>query len=168
MKGRLAGSILLISTAGLFGGDNVLTPQEKAAGWVLLFDGKSLNGWTSAIQEAPARSGGAARSGAPEKAKGSAQPGAAPAVGSNPRTCSTPEGQAAVAEGASHWDVGAGSLSPYGDPAVYLTSNASYKDFVLTADFRTGEDTNSGVFIRSPEWNRWLRSPDLAGATGGL
>src|ERR1700693_3903454 len=99
MKGRLAGSILLISTAGLFGGDNVLTPQEKAAGWVLLFDGKSLNGWTSAIQEAPARSGGAARSGAPEKAKGSAQPGAAPAVGSNPRTCSTPEAQAAVAEG---------------------------------------------------------------------
>src|SRR5262249_30880757 len=27
-----------------------LTPQEKAAGWVLLFDGKSLDGWTTSSQ----------------------------------------------------------------------------------------------------------------------
>jgi len=27
----------------------------------------------------------------------------------------------------------------------------SYQNFVLTVDFRTGEDTNSGVFIRAPE-----------------
>ena len=27
--------------------DNELTPQEKAAGWKLLFDGKSLDGWRS-------------------------------------------------------------------------------------------------------------------------
>src|SRR6185295_5755117 len=27
--------------------ENVLTPAEKAAGFVLLFDGKSLDGWTT-------------------------------------------------------------------------------------------------------------------------
>ena len=25
--------------------DNELTPAEKEAGWILLFDGKTLNGW---------------------------------------------------------------------------------------------------------------------------
>src|SRR5438477_4866680 len=35
-----------------FAGDNELTPQEKADGWLLLFDGKSLDGWmTSAGKE---------------------------------------------------------------------------------------------------------------------
>ena len=29
------------------GDDNVLTPDEKAAGWALLFDGRTLNGWTT-------------------------------------------------------------------------------------------------------------------------
>src|SRR5450432_915978 len=140
-----------ILTAGLFGADNVLTPQETARGWVLLFDGKTLNGWDSAIPQAAGQGGGAARGGAPKQAKGPAQPGAAPAVGSNPRTCSTPQGQVPVMAGASHWDVVDGTLSPCGDPAGYLTSKQSYKDFVLTVDFRTGENTNSGVFIRSPE-----------------
>jgi hypothetical protein len=31
-----------------------------------------------------------------------------------------------------------------------LQSKENYKDLVLTIDFRTGEDTNSGVFVRSP------------------
>jgi hypothetical protein len=31
--------------------DNTLSPQEKAAGWILLFDGKSLNGWTTDKKE---------------------------------------------------------------------------------------------------------------------
>ena len=147
--------LMLILTAGLLGADNGLTPREKAGGWILLFDGKTLNGWDSAPPQAagPGRGGGAARGGAPKQAKGPAQPGAAPAVGSNPRNCSTPLGQAPGMAGASHWDVVDGTLSPCGEPAGYLTSKASYKDFVLTVDFRTGEDTNSGVFIRSPEGN---------------
>lgn len=148
--------LMLTLTAGLFGADNVLTPREKAGGWVLLFDGKTLNGWDSAVPSAAGQGrgpGGAARGGAPKQAKGPAQPGAAPAVGSNPRACSTPQGQTPAIAGASHWDIVDGMLSPCGDPAGYLTSKESYKDFVLTIDFRTGEDTNSGVFVRSPEGN---------------
>ncbi len=141
--------LMLILTAGLFGADNVLTPREKADGWVLLFDGQSLNGWSSSVPEAAGR--GRGPGGAPKQAKAPASSGAAPSVGSNPRTCSTPAGQPSVAAGASHWEVAGGTLSPCGDPAGYLTSVESYKDFVLAVDFRTGEDTNSGVFIRSPE-----------------
>jgi hypothetical protein len=144
MKARLAASIILVSAAGLFAADNVLTPQEKAAGWVLLFDGQTLNGWSSAVPQP------AARSGAPGKAKAAAPAGGAPAVGSNPRACSARDAQTAVSEGASHWEIVSGTLSPCGDPAGYLTTNETYKDFILKVDFRTGEDTNSGVFIRSP------------------
>ena len=63
----------------------------------------------------------------------------------------TSVGLAAVPAGASHWEVVGGLLVPCGEPAGYLTSKQSYKDFVLGVDFKTGEDTNSGVFIRSPE-----------------
>jgi len=144
--------LMLILTAGLFAADNVLTSQEKTRGWVLLFDGKTLNGWDSAVPQAAVQGRGSG-GGAPKQPKGPAQPGGAPAQGSNPRVCSTAQGQAPVLAAASHWDVVNGTLSPCGDPAGYLTSKESYKDFVLTVDFRTGEDTNSGVFIRSPEGN---------------
>jgi hypothetical protein len=64
-----------------------------------------------------------------------------------------------VPAGASHWDVIDGALSPCGDPAGYLTSKASYKDFVLTVDFKTGVDTNSGVFARGYEVQIWRKQP---------
>src|SRR5579871_3466957 len=142
---------LLLAAAvasGLFAADNTLTSKEKADGWVLLFDGKTLNGWDSASTAPPGRSGvPKQQKAAPQKAA----PGAAPQVGSDPRPCSTSLGQAAVPAGASHWEVIDGTISPCGDPAGYLTSKESYKDFVLDVDFRTGVDTNSGVFIRAPE-----------------
>jgi len=34
---------------------NTLTPQEKAQGWQLLFNGKNLDGWHSYLQSAPAK-----------------------------------------------------------------------------------------------------------------
>jgi hypothetical protein len=139
-------TLMLASTWSVFGADNVLTPQEKARGWILLFDGKRLNGWDSAVPPAAGRgqekSGGAAKSGA-----GPAQ-GGAPAVGSNPRACFI--SSASAPPGASRWEVLDGLLIPCGAPAGYLTSGEDYANSILDVDFRTGDDTNSGVFIRSP------------------
>ena len=43
---------MLIMTAGLPVRTMSLTPQEKAEGWVLLFDGKTLDGWDSVVPQA--------------------------------------------------------------------------------------------------------------------
>jgi hypothetical protein len=144
-RSNLCGLLTLMLAApwSVFGADNILTPREKAQGWILLFDGKSLNGWDSASPPAPG-SGRGQDSGAAKQGTASVQRGAAAAVGSNPRACSS------VPSGASRWEVVDGLLVPCGEPAGYLTSNKDYKDFILVVDFRTGEDTNSGVFIRSP------------------
>lgn len=119
-------TLMLTTSGSVFGADNILTPQEKAQGWILLLDGKSLNGWDSASTPAPARGQGQ-NSGAAKQSAAPAQPGAAPAVGSNPRACSTPLGLATVPSGASRWEVVDGSLVPCGDPAGYLTSNRMMK-----------------------------------------
>jgi alpha-3'-ketoglucosidase len=38
-------SLFAVSPSGANAPDNVLTPEEKAAGWNLLFDGSTLSGW---------------------------------------------------------------------------------------------------------------------------
>jgi hypothetical protein len=52
MKMLIAGIALAL---GLLGAaqpaDNQLTPAERQAGWLLLFDGKTLNGWTTNTRE---------------------------------------------------------------------------------------------------------------------
>ena len=38
-----------------------------------------------------------------------------------------------------------------GEPVGYLTSDQSYKNFVLSIEFKCSDETNSGVFVRSPQ-----------------
>jgi 3-keto-disaccharide hydrolase len=144
---------LILWSAALIGqNSNMLTAQEKAQGWQLLFDGKTLKGWhSSAPQPARGRAGGAAqgRAGAPQPA----QPGQLAQVGSSPKPCVGARGaSAAVAPaGGSHWEVMDGLLTACGEPTGYLASDQSYRNFVLSLEFRCSEETNSGVYVRSPQ-----------------
>jgi hypothetical protein len=126
---------------------NVLSAQEKSQGWQLLFDGKTLKGWHSS---APPQGRGQ-RNAAPAQPAAPPQPGAAAQVGSNPKACATAQGNTSAPPGGSHWEVVDGLLTPCGDPTGYLTSDQSYKNFVLSIEFKCAEDTNSGVFVRSPK-----------------
>jgi 3-keto-disaccharide hydrolase len=132
---------LLWSPAMVFGQTmNTLSAQELAQGWQLLFNGKTLAGWHVS---APAQGGG--RSGpAPP-----AQPGQ---VGT-PKPCVSPAAEPAAGKAASgsHWEVVDGLLTACGEPTGYLTSDRRYKNFVLSLEFRCDADTNSGVFVRSPQ-----------------
>jgi len=156
MKKHASAFLLMFALTGLTGtrlsgaGINLLTRAEKAHGWILLFDGKTLNGWHSSVPAPPQGRGRGQGGGA--QGRGAAQPGAAPAVGSSPGPCKSERGNTQPA-GASHWEVVDGLLTACGDPAGYLTSDESYKNFVLLIEFKCGEDTNSGVFIRSPQEN---------------
>jgi len=141
---------------------NTLTPRETAQGWQLLFDGKTLAGWHSS---APPPGGGRA---------GASQPAPPGQIGS-PQPCVTPQAASAsaVPAGGSHWEVVDGLLTACGAPTGYLTSDRSYKNFVLSIEFKCGADTNSGVFVRSPQENGgyevqiWRQQP--AGYnTGGI
>ena len=127
---------------------NTLTAQEKSQGWQLLFDGKTLNGWHSQAPPQPRAGGGGGRAGGAPPAP--AQPGALPAVNPSPTPCVTKQ-SASTPAGSSHWEVVDGLLTACGSPAGYLNSDQSYRNFVLSLEFRTSETANSGVFVRSPK-----------------
>lgn len=40
-------AMAILAAGSVWAADNVLTPDEQGAGWVLLFDGKTLDGWTT-------------------------------------------------------------------------------------------------------------------------
>jgi hypothetical protein len=126
---------------------NVLTAQEKAQGWQLLFDGTTLKGWHSQVP-APGRG----QPGAPQPAQ---PPAPAPGQVGSPKPCVGAKGDAAavVKPGSSHWEVVDGLVTGCGEPAGYLNSDQSYKNFVLSIEFKCGVDTNSGVYVRSPQEN---------------
>jgi fructose-1,6-bisphosphatase len=67
-----------------------------------------------------------------------------------PKPCVAPRAEPTPA-GGSHWEVVDGQLTACGEPTGYLTSDRSYKNFVLSIEFRCGAETNSGVFVRSPQ-----------------
>lgn len=121
---------------------NTLTAGEKAQGWQLLFDGSTLTGWHPSV---PAGTAGRAAT-APQPPPS----GALAQIGSAPEPCATAPAKATVPPGASHWQVADGVLMPCGEPVGYLTSDQSYRNFVLSIEFKCGEVANSGVFVRSP------------------
>jgi hypothetical protein len=138
--------VTLIAWSAILAGQNVntLSAQEKAQGWQLLFDGKTLKGWHSSAPP-PAREGrGRGRGGAP--------PTPVPGQTGTPKPC-TSKGPAGftVPAGGSHWEVVDGSIMPCGAPTGYLVSDQSFKNFVLSLEFRCAEDVNSGVYVRSPK-----------------
>jgi hypothetical protein len=45
MRAALGILAWIVPAAALLAADNELTPQEKAKGWILLFDGRTLQGW---------------------------------------------------------------------------------------------------------------------------
>jgi hypothetical protein len=51
MKKILVLSALILSAAASFAQPNTLTTQEKQQGWVLLFDGKTTNGWHTYLRD---------------------------------------------------------------------------------------------------------------------
>jgi len=144
IKHAIVGFTLVWSSVTLSGQAlNALSAQERAQGWQLLFDGKTLTGWH--VSPAPPAQGGG-RAAAPQPP----QPGQLPQIGT-PKPCGTT--QPATVAGGSHWEVIDGALSACGEPTGYLTSDRSYKNFVLSIEFTCGRDTNSGVFVRSPQEN---------------
>jgi len=132
------GILFLWSAASSAQTINTLTAQDAAQGWQLLFDGKSLAGWHASL---PPQGRG--------RGAGPTQPPPPGQIGS-PKPCVTTQAQAAP-EGASHWEVVDGLLTACGAPVGYLTSDRSYKNFALSIEFKCGADTNSGVFVRSPQ-----------------
>jgi hypothetical protein len=60
-------------------------------------------------------------------------------------------GGAAAVSGGSHWEIIDGLLTACGEPTGYLTSDRSFRNFVLSLEFKCGAATNSGVFVRSPQ-----------------
>lgn len=116
-------------------------PASAQDGWQSLLDGKTLNGWHSTATAIPAN--------------------ATPGQFGTSKPCLTASAPSpALPAGASRWEIVDGLLTGCGDPAGYLISDRTYRNFVLSLEFKTGADTNSGVFVRnSYEVQIWKQQP---------
>jgi hypothetical protein len=53
VKIPIISALTLVLTLSAAGASNALTPEEKASGWILLFDGKSMRGWVDPAKHNP-------------------------------------------------------------------------------------------------------------------
>ena len=134
--------LLSVLVAVLFGAGavNALVAQDRAEGWQSLFDGKTLTGWHASVSP-------------PRTSRGGTPQPPIPGQFGTPQPCPSAGSASSSAPGASHWLVADGSLMPCGEPAGYLTSDRRFKNFVLSLEFKCGEEVNSGVFVRSADDN---------------
>src|SRR3954470_3240522 len=79
----------------------VLTDAELADGWIALFDGQTLVGWTPASK--------------------------------------------------ADWQVKDGAIVVTGGEKGLLCTTVEFDNYVLKADFRAAKNTNSGIFLRTPQ-----------------
>ncbi len=114
-----ASPLLLLAGAQAGTPINVVSPSEAAAGWISLFDGKTLGGWTSIGEIRWSVMDGAL----------TADPGAQPAAKVQPAPANAPGIPITWASG-------------------FLRSVASFGDFEMVADFWSEQNSNSGLFIR--------------------
>ncbi len=126
---RLAGAILAVAFASPFvppagaqAGSpmNTVTPAEAKAGWRSLFDGRTLNGWTTLGELKWTIVDGAMVGDA------ASQPAAKPL----PPPANNPNGKPIT------WATG------------FLRSVETFDDFEMSVEFWSEEDSNSGLFIR--------------------
>jgi len=137
MSAFTVGLLLALHASSAGQPPNSSSPQKLAQGWQKLFDGATLKGWHVSVP--PPRSGSSAPAPPP-------QPGQVGVATPCIQRSTTPEG-------ASHWEVVGGILTACGEPTGYLTSDRSYRNFVLSIEFKCAADANSGVFVRSPREN---------------
>ena len=92
-------AVSLLPLSAVASNHNTLTPEEAAAGWILLWDGKTEYGWEW--------------------------------------------------HGDARWKVEDGVLRSDGGGYGWLGTTSRFGDFELKLEFRTAEDGNSGIFLRS-------------------
>ena len=115
-------AVLLVPFSAFASDHNYLTAEEAAAGWILLWDGKTEYGWEW--------------------------------------------------HGDARWKVEDGVLRSDGGGYGWLGTTSMFGDFELELEFRTAEDGNSGIFLRSarrgPAARDRIRASDLQPAAAGL
>ena len=129
----LAALVTLAPSAGgaqaAAGAHNTLTPAERAAGWRLLFDGRTLAGWRGLGRDTVPTAHWTVEDGAIKKIPSGSVP-------------HLPDGQPAVG----------------GD----LMTDATYRDFELTWEWRVSPGGNSGVKYNVSEERSVTRPPGNA------